>query len=157
MAAFAHVVSGDLIKMAKQGRFDVILHGCNCYCAMDAGIAKQIKNVFPAAYEADLRTEKGSRAKLGTYSSATCPTDSQRPVTVVNAYTQHHWKGSGVLADYDAIESVFGRIAQDFGGKCIAYPKIGAGLAGGDWTTIKQIIDKQLEGQQHTLVEFKPQ
>ena len=48
--------SGDLIALAKAGEFDVIVHGCNCQCAMDAGIAKQIKAEFPAAYAADCAT-----------------------------------------------------------------------------------------------------
>jgi len=29
---------------------------------------------------------------------------------------------------------------------------IGAGLAGGDWTVISKIINKELEGEDHTLV-----
>jgi O-acetyl-ADP-ribose deacetylase (regulator of RNase III) len=50
------VVTGDLLKLALEGHFDVIVHGCNCQCAMGAGIALSIKNQFPEAYEADLRT-----------------------------------------------------------------------------------------------------
>jgi O-acetyl-ADP-ribose deacetylase (regulator of RNase III) len=39
-----------------------------------------------------------------------------------------------------------------FSGKRIGYPKIGAGLAGGDWNIISSIIDKELIGEDHTLV-----
>ena len=39
-------VDGDLIKLAKQGRFDVIVHGCNCFCQMGAGIAPQMAEAF---------------------------------------------------------------------------------------------------------------
>jgi O-acetyl-ADP-ribose deacetylase (regulator of RNase III) len=39
-----------------------------------------------------------------------------------------------------------------FAGKRIGYPKIGAGLAGGDWSIIEEIIDRELEGEDHTLV-----
>lgn len=56
-----NVIKGDLIKLALDGRFDVIVHGCNCQCAMGAGIAKSIKETFPEAYKADLATTKGSR------------------------------------------------------------------------------------------------
>ena len=63
-------VKGDLIKLALDKRFDVIIHGCNCMCEMGAGIAKVIRSRFPEAYEADLKTEKGSRDKLGTISYA---------------------------------------------------------------------------------------
>lgn len=39
-------VHGDLIKLAKQGEFDVIAHGCNCFCTMGAGIAPQMAEAF---------------------------------------------------------------------------------------------------------------
>jgi O-acetyl-ADP-ribose deacetylase (regulator of RNase III) len=44
------VTEGDLIKKAKEGEFDLIVHGCNCFCTMGGGIAKGIKREFPEAY-----------------------------------------------------------------------------------------------------------
>ena len=26
-------IEGDLIKLAQEGKFDVIAHGCNCFCS----------------------------------------------------------------------------------------------------------------------------
>lgn len=46
------------------------------------------------------------------------------------------------------------RIAREFAGCRIGYPKIGAGLAGGDWTVIRAIIEEELAGLDHMLVEF---
>ena len=148
-------VEGDLLEFAGEGRFDVIVHGCNCFCTMGAGIAKSIRNRFPAAYEADLATEKGSRDKLGLYSSAEITVDNHAFV-VVNAYTQFHWRGSGVKADYEAIRNAFKEIKRDFAGKRIGYPMIGAGLAGGDWNTIADIIQQELVDEDHTMVVFRP-
>jgi len=144
---------GDLIKLALGGAFDVIIHGCNCQCAMGAGIAKPIKQTFPEAYKADCKTRKGDRGKLGTISHATVTRHGHR-ITVVNGYTQFHWRGSGVLVDYDALRSVMKEVKKQFSGKRIGYPKIGAGLAGGDWKSIAAIIDEELAGEDHTLVEF---
>lgn len=45
-------------------------------------------------------------------------------------------------------------VKRRFGGKRIAYPKIGAGLARGDWSKIAAIIDEELTGETHTLVEY---
>jgi len=149
------VVTGDLLRLALDGRFDVIVHGCNCQCAMGKGIALSIKQQFPAAYEADLRTAKGDRAKLGTISTAEID-GREGGFVVVNAYTQFHWRGEGVLADYEAIRSAFRLIKRQFGGRRIGYPKIGAGLAKGDWGTIGAIIDEELAGEDHALVEFVP-
>lgn len=144
---------GDLIQLAREGRFDVIIHGCNCFCTMGGGIARQIRTVFPQAFAADAATQPGDRSKLGVYTQAVEHIDG-RSLTVVNGYTQFDYAGPGVLADYRAIRTLFESIKTDFSGQRIGYPRIGAGLAGGDWKTISEIIDRALDGEDHTLVEF---
>lgn len=147
------IIQSDLLRFARNGAFDVIVHGCNFQGAMGKGIALAIKQQFPAAYAADLRTPKGSALKLGTFSCADVDVD-RHALTIVNAYTQFHWRGPGVKADYDAIGRAMRAIARAFGGCRIGYPRIGAGLAGGDWSIITAIIDEELKGLDHTLVEF---
>jgi O-acetyl-ADP-ribose deacetylase (regulator of RNase III) len=147
-------VEGDLIKLALEGEFDVIVHGCNCFCTMGAGIAKQIKAVFPEAYEVDLDSEEGDKEKLGSYTSVRVQRND-RELVIINAYTQYNWRGKGPKADYDAIAEVMKRIKNDFHGLRIGYPLLGAGLAGGDWEIISQIIGKELVDENHCLVKFK--
>jgi O-acetyl-ADP-ribose deacetylase (regulator of RNase III) len=149
-------VQGDLIELAKAGAFDVIIQGCNCQCRMGRGIALTIKQQFPEAYTADCQTEIGDRAKLGNFTTVQIDRDGYN-FAIVNGYTQFHWQGDGVLADYDAIRSVFRQVQQQFGGKRIGYPKIGAGLARGDWSIIAAIIEAELAGEHHTYVEFTNQ
>ena len=36
-------LTGNLIKLAQQGYFDVTIRGCNCFCTMGAGIAKSLR------------------------------------------------------------------------------------------------------------------
>jgi len=144
-------LNGDLIKLAQEGVFDVIIHGCNCQNTMGAGIAKTIKQHYPQAYEADLETVKGDRSKLGTFTQSS-GTHGGFEFIIVNAYTQFYWRGRGLLVDYDAIRSVFELVKECFGGKRIGYPLIGAGLARGDWDVISSIIDEQLDGENHSLV-----
>ena len=148
------IISGDLIHLAKNGEFDLIVHGCNCFCTMGAGIAKGIKAAFPAAFEGDLATARGDRAKLGTCSIATIQRNGT-PLVVVNAYTQFDYRGSGPKVDYEAVRSCFRWIKQQHSGKKIGLPKIGAGLAGGDWARIAAIVEEELAGEDVTLVEFK--
>ncbi len=145
---------GDLIKLAIEGEFDLIIHGCNCFCTMGAGIAKTIKQKFPEAYEADLNTEKGEQSKLGTISWAESKTQSGKLI-VVNGYTQFHWRGTGVKADYEALRKVFKIVKEQFSGTRIGYPAIGAGLARGDWKIISKIIEEELSGEDHTFVEYQ--
>ena len=150
-------IEGNLITLAQAGEFDVIVHGCNCYCTMGAGIAKSIKAAFPAAYWADQNTEKGSRDKMGTYSSAEVLISENATLTVVNAYTQYGYRRKSTPnVDYDAIRAVFRRIKTDFTGQRIGYPAIGAGLAGGDWAVISEIIAEELVGETHTFVRYLP-
>jgi O-acetyl-ADP-ribose deacetylase (regulator of RNase III) len=150
-----NIIKGDLIKLAIEGQFDVIIHGCNCFCTMGAGIAKAIKSEFPEAYQVDLKSGYGNREKLGSYSSVTVNKNG-REITVINAYTQFHWRGRGIKVDYDALKSVFQLVKKNYAGKRIGYPLIGAGLAGGDWNVISQIVDNELENENHALVQYAP-
>ena len=146
-------LTGDLIELAKDGEFDVIVHGCNCFHRMGAGIAKAIRKAFPEAEEADLKTSLRDRSKLGSISWAEVELPGGSLV-VVNAYTQYHYGGGKRRADCDAIRQAFREVKARFGDRRIGYPKIGAGLARGDWDTINQIIDEELEGTDHAVVEL---
>ncbi|BBB68741.1 hypothetical protein UNDYM_4488 [Undibacterium sp. YM2] len=145
--------TGDILALALQGKFDVIVHGCNCFCNMGADIAKSIKKQFPEAYAADQTTLPADHAKLGSYSQARIQR-GDRQLVILNAYTQFDWRGQGVKADYAAIRKAFAAIRKEFDGSRIAYPLIGAGLAGGDWATIAAIIDEEFAGLDHTLVRL---
>lgn len=149
-------IQGDLIALAQAGQFDVIAHGCNCFHTMGAGIALAIRRTFPEAYAADRRTPYGEGSKVGSISCATVATASGAPLTVVNAYTQHNFRGVHPLVDYDGLRRAFQLIRAQFAGQRIGYPLIGAGLAGGDWATIAAIIDQELAGEDHTLVQYNP-
>ncbi|MBO0764105.1 MAG: phosphatase [Hyphomicrobiaceae bacterium] len=150
------VIRGDPVKLALDGRFDVIVHGCNCQCAMGTGIAKTIKQVvFPEAHKPDLATAKRQPRQAGV--AVRGHRRTQRPQAHhLNGYTQFHWRGSGVLVDYDAVRSVMHRLKESYSGCAIGYPKIGAGLAKGDWSTIAAILEEELAGEDHTLVEYQP-
>lgn len=149
-----NTIKGDLIKLAIKGEFDLIIPGCNCFCTMGAGIAKTIKQKFPEAYQVDLETQKGDKSKLGTITWAKVKTKNG-DLIIVNGYTQFNWKGRGRKADYDAIRQVFKTVKKTFSGLRIGYPAIGAGLAGGDWSIISEIIAGELKGEKHTFVEFQ--
>ena len=146
---------GDLLRLADQGVFDVIAHGCNCFCTMGAGIAKSVAAQFPQALNADRQTPKGERTKLGTCSFAEVET-AHGKLTVVNAYTQFHYRGRGDKADYEAIRVCMRWLAEHYPHARIGLPKIGAGLAGGDWPRIERIMDEELSGCDVTVIEYQP-
>ena len=147
------IIKGDLLRLAKAGRFDVIVHGCNCFCTMGAGIAKSIRAEFPEAFLADLSTQKGDINKLGTYSDAIVRRGNVS-ITIINAYTQYEYNSKKANVSYDAIRSVFRKIKEKYHGKAIGYPAIGAGLGGGQWEVIYRIICEELKGEDHCFVEY---
>jgi O-acetyl-ADP-ribose deacetylase (regulator of RNase III) len=149
-------VEGDLIKLAKEGNFEVIAHGCNCFCTMGAGIAKSIREQFPEAYETDCKTLTGDIDKLGNYTAAWVYDNSKKRVFgVVNCYTQYGHDASTKPFDYEAFTLCMRKINHQFHGKRIGLPKIGAGLAGGDWNIIKTVIEKELKDMDVTIVHYK--
>lgn len=141
------VMQGNIIKEAQKGSFDLVVHGCNCFCTMGAGVAKQIKLNFPRAYEADKLTTKGDKGKLGTYTKAIYP-----EVTIINAYTQYAFSSSKATVDYQAIQNVFTQLNKDFPNSTVGIPKIGAGLARGDWNIIEKIINDSTPDLEITLI-----
>ena len=150
------ITKGNVIDMAEDGHFDVLVHGCNCINAMGAGVARQVKETWPEAFDADTKYCTRSRSMLGTYSAANVR-DAGRgycELTVVNAYTQFApGKGEDVF-DYVAFEEILERLAVDFPDKIIGMPAIGCGLAGGDKDRILDIIRDSRVCDKVIFVEF---
>jgi O-acetyl-ADP-ribose deacetylase (regulator of RNase III) len=145
-------IDGDLLELASN--FDVIAHGCNCFCTMGSGIAPQIKAKYPDAYTADCATVKGDINKLGTISYAEMPN-----ITVVNIYSQFDTKGrrQGKMdLDYNALRSGIKLMKERYSGKRFGLPRIGSGLGGGSWEIIEKIIEEEMRGEYVTIVRYTP-
>jgi O-acetyl-ADP-ribose deacetylase (regulator of RNase III) len=155
-------VIGDLILLVKNSSFDVISHGCNCFCQMGAGIAPHMAKEFGCdKFPLEDKKYKGDINKLGQidYGIGWLRGDKgiYGSVIVVNAYTQYrygknHPDGVKKPVDYDAITLCMRKINHQFNGKRIGLPKIGCGLAGGDWNIVSNIIKKELKDCDVTIV-----
>lgn len=143
-----NIVSGNLIDLAEDGLFDIIIHGCNCRNTMGAGIAREIKRRYQEAYTVDTEAANVGLNTLGNISVADC-----NSFLIVNAYTQDDWRGYNNI-DYKALRAAMKKINTQFKGKSVGFPKIGAGLAGGDWNIISNIIDEELTDVVSTLVIY---
>jgi len=140
------IIKGNLITLHKQGEFDLIGHGCNCFNIMGNGIAAQIKSSFPNVFEMDesFYIMKGNINRLGCFSYSS--TDK-----IANLYTQFLL---GPCADLTAISLSLYKINHIFIGKHIGLPKIGCGLGGLNWKDVEPIIKKQLVDMKVTIVEL---
>lgn len=134
-------VEDDLIDVAKKRKYNIsaIAHGCNCFCKMGAGIAKQIANEFPKVREADKLTKPGDTKKLGNCTSTELPNG----VRVFNLYTQYSFGRGSRKVNYEAVARAFERLNMHLSPEeTLAIPLIGCGLAGGDEDIILTIINK---------------
>ena len=149
-------VNGDLIKLAKEGSFDVITHGCNCFSNMGAGIAVPMKNNFRCSdFPLERPETAGDINKLGQIDWKPIGIAPGKVVNVVNSYTQYIPNAKAKPLDYEALALCMRKINKVFNGKHIGLPQIGAGLAGGDWERIKQIIQTELKDCDITVVIYK--
>lgn len=159
-------IKGDLIKLAEDGEFDVIVHCTNCFHTMGGGIARQLANKYPQVFEADKETKYGDREKLGTYTSAIVKTNDGY-FTVINVYGQYKWSYGSVVFEYDAFQKFLNNQVEfvrcynpsSLRRKRFGFPMIGAGLAGGDWNRISKMIEKFAEDVKDyadvTVVEYQ--
>lgn len=149
-------IKGDLISLAKKGEFDAIAHGCNCFCSMKSGIAPQIAETFGCdKYPFEDTKFKGNINKLGAIDYKEI-----NNVAVINAYTQYFNRTlnpdkDAINLDYQALSLCLRKINHTFKGKKIGLPQIGAGLAGGNWYLIREIIQKELKDCNVTIVIYE--
>lgn len=150
-------VKGDLIDLTYQGKFDVITHGCNCWCNMGAGIAVPMARNFGVNdYELEKIKYRGDINKLGQIDWEKQYLNSDAiSVYIVNSYTQFYPNVQLKPLDYDALTLCMRKINQIFSGLHIGLPKIGAGLAGGNWEKIKEIIQKKLSDCNITVIIYE--
>jgi O-acetyl-ADP-ribose deacetylase (regulator of RNase III) len=153
---------GNLIDLAEAGEFDIIVHGCNCLNTMGSGIAREIRERYPKAYDADtLATEQWKKpvAKLGNFSTY-ATVGKGKPFIIVNAYTQVNFAPRGVdHFEYESFYLILKKL-QTLGPAKFGFPYIGMGLAGGDATRIIAMLEAfavevSATGGTATLVEFE--
>jgi len=145
---------GNLLDLAEQGEFDVIIHGCNCFCTMGAGIAKEIRSRYPGAWRVDQDTDSGDINKLGNWTEY-----QTKGFTIINAYTQFGMSNGDDVFEYISFKLILQKLAHLYGDQRFGLPYIGMGLAGGDKQCITGLIemfadDVAKKGGTVTLVEF---
>lgn len=167
---------GNIITMAHEGDFNVIAHGCNCHNAQGSGLAPQMVKAFrtdtfkmeqPEYYgdfnklgqiDYELQYFSGWDKKFQKYPDQGDPIEHS--LHIVNAYTQYrygrnHADGDKKPVDYDALTLCMRKINHTFKGLHVGLPLIGCGLAGGDWDVVKEIIQRELNDCDVTIIFLK--
>lgn len=133
--------TGDLLDV-KRG---VIAHGCNCYGVMGAGVALAVKQKYPKAFSDYVkvcnRYYDNPEDLLGEINFVRVSDD----ILIANCFTQLDFGGKKRNLRYDALAQVFEKLnSADL--EQLHIPKIGSGLAGGNWALIESIINDVYKG-----------
>lgn len=127
----------------------IIVHGCNCRGVMGAGIAKQIKIRYPIAYDIYIDEHRTKGLYLGRITQV----EVEPNKIIVNANTQQDYGAHTCQVDYYAVEVAFRRV-NELAKYILAnrgivldvcFPALGAGLGGGNWQIISEIIDRSVD------------
>lgn len=122
------IINGDLLEIES----GVICHQVNCQKVAGAGLARQIRNKWPAWYEHFLNVSPIlGRVDLWRASDK---------IMIASLYSQFGFGTKTRHTDYGAFEVCLKKLA---GMLELAYFPfgIGAGLAGGDWKVIEGLIE----------------
>lgn len=148
--------TGDAVEALQNGDIEVLIHQCNLYHTFNSGIAAQIKETYPEAFEADKDTPHGSTDKLGYNSYYYQPwhfNGEDESQMIINMYCQHgHSNETGRDTSYPHMTPCLlkakEKIMNTFGDTeyiTIGMPKIGCGLANGEWPVVEKIIKETLD------------
>lgn len=130
-------VKGDLFASEA----DIIAHGCNCQGGFGSGVAGIMAKKFPKARRYYLDKFEAEGWLPGDVQFVKIYGDRY----IANCATQDHYLPRGIChADYVAIRTCMNQVKEfaTVNRLSIAMPKIGAGLAGGDWQKIASILDE---------------
>jgi len=125
------VIKGNLLN--QQG---VILHQVNCKRVMGAGIAKQIRSLYPQHYKDYINAPQ----KLGDI----VITHISPSLTIIGLFAQDGYGRHKQYTDYNALEQCLIKVAQLNIQPIFAPYKIGCGLGGGDWEVVKSLFEQHL-------------
>lgn len=166
-----NIKKGNLLENVEQG---IIVHGANAQGVMGAGFAKQFKTKFPFAfyeYQQFCQTKELGYQTVNDVLGHCVFTQINDQLTVVSAIIQRFYGFDKKLyVDYKAVKSCFENINRYVITETelrmnnpsikrmshgiitvydckpeIHFPMIGAGLAGGDWKIIEEIIEETID------------
>lgn len=147
------VIKGDLLSVAK----GIIAHGCNCQGAFGSGVAGAIARKYPGVRDAYLQKHNRVGWKLGDVQIVRIDGNPVKEVTnselfaekdklfIANCATQFNYNPkTGPHLDYDALERCMKKVLRLCWEQMLplAIPHIGCGLAGGNWETVQEIINR---------------
>ncbi len=134
--------NGDLLHNVKSG---VVMHCVNSHGVMGSGFAKQLKQLYPKAFDS---YKEAIDDGVGLGQVDYCLIGD---LYIANCIAQKNYGRDGKrYVNYVALAKCLDQVFSDVRelniklknhSYAVHFPMIGAGLAGGDWTIIEQLIN----------------
>jgi len=139
------IIEKDLLTVEE----GIICHQVNCMGVMGAGVALQIRNKFPLAYQEYLESIHDYKS-VGDICLGSCNLVQVTPeLLVANLFGQYSL-GVGKQTSYAALCSAMSHLVVYLGGSKKAekanvyFPYlIGCGLGGAKWEVVSELIEEQ--------------
>jgi O-acetyl-ADP-ribose deacetylase (regulator of RNase III) len=132
-------VDGDVLKSSETK----IAHGCNCSGGFGSGFARAVAELYPSVRESYLHRYHTRGWNLGDVQILGLGDGSGREIANCATQLRYGKPTEGPYVSYVAIREVARNLARSWP-EGWAMPRIGAGLAGGNWEIISQIFNEEI-------------
>ena len=146
------IVNGDMFAEPVS---EMLTDANNCIGVSGAGLALAFKQKFPQYQKAYAQACHDGLVKLGSvwvYEMASM----LPPRWIVSFPTIHHWRDTAEAANIEQGLRHYRRVIEELKPASVSVPALGCGLAGGDWTEIKGLIEEHLGGLETEIKLFAP-
>lgn len=136
---------GDVLKALSNEEIDILAHGVNCSGGFGSGIAGQIAKEYPIVKQEYLYIYNTISWRLGKIQIV----DINKRL-IINCATQQYYgrdpqsQPNNRYCDYEAISKCMAELYKLVYKENlkIGIPRIGCGLAGGNWDIVEAIINE---------------
>ena len=138
-------VKGDILE----AKVEAIVNPVNCEGYMSKGLALQVKQLYPNAFNDYSVACKEGRLKIGQVHYF-----QENEKIVINFPTKDKWRSKSKLSYItDGLPELI-NLLKNLNIKSIAIPPLGCGLGGLKWDEVKQLLLEYLENVSDTLDVF---
>lgn len=145
-------VKGDLLQAIE----NIIGHQVNCQGVMGLGLAAKIKNKYPQAYKMYKTVTKFNDPQSLLGISLIVKVDENK--YVANLFGQlNYGRNKKQYTDYEALNKALIELKEYAlnNNLTVALPYgLGCGLAGGDWSIVRNLIDKTFKDYEVTIYKI---
>ena len=140
-------------------------HQANCQNTFGSGIARTIREMYPAAYKADCDAAIAKVNTLGRFSVGYIPTDNNPSSIsrIYNLYGQNLFGKGTRQTDYDALYSALEGMAHDLVENDMDLPvpsvgfpfQMGSFRGGGSWDIVSRLIEVAFDDYPSDVIIYR--